>query len=148
MAKVEDTANPSEAEEIERLRTRARETDKGIEGELNPPEQEPDIPQLNEPGAIADALYMVTQMAQPYLPSLTQVYTPENCMALSKVSCDLANKHGWDLFALFAKWKEEIMFAFVAGPLFKASYLAVLHDLEQRDIEKKRKEGNDGGNNT
>ena len=75
---------------------------------------------------------LVLSLAAPFFPSLDKVYTEETKDRLVKSAAPLLAKYNISLLILFAKWKEEIDFAFIAAPLVLQTVRAVQTDRAAR----------------
>ena len=75
---------------------------------------------------------LALSLAAPFFPSLDKVYTEETKDRLVKSAAPLLAKYNISLLILFAKWKEEIDFAFVAAPLVLHTVRAVQTDRAAR----------------
>lgn len=98
-------------------------------GELPPgadaPAQEPALSPIEEARGLID---LGVSLAVPFFPSLDKVYTADAKDRLARAAAPLLEKYGLSISSLFAKWKEEIDFAFVALPLVLQTVRAVQAD--------------------
>lgn len=75
---------------------------------------------------------LVVEIAAAWFPSLEGIYNEATKNKLARAAAPLMAKYNVSLSSVFAKWKEEIDFAFVAAPLALTTARAVVVELNAR----------------
>lgn len=97
-----------------------------------PPGDAPPEPVLSPLEEARSLIDVIVSVATPLLPAIETIYGDDARARLAKVSAPLMQKYGWSVGGAFAKWKEEIDFAFVAVPLVLATMKAWKADQERK----------------
>lgn len=103
------------------------------------PAAEPTLSPIEEARGVID---LAVSLAVPFYSSLDAIYTDDARDRLARAAAPLLAKYGISIGSLFARWKEEIDFAFVALPLVLQTLQAIkAENLRKKLSEKKPKTG-------